>query len=124
MGIGQSEPVDVRGAFVVLIQQVQIGASAVVNEPRPEMLARDIALYLLVICKVFGRMFVDVGVDVLGGLLAANAEALHQMPCGQPAFLPGNGLDQTIAKCQIPTDLLDVLLAFHAPSMCLNTLPV
>jgi hypothetical protein len=69
-------------------------------------------------------MFGDVGVDVLGRLLAADAEALHQVSRGQPAFPPGNGLNQTIAKCQVPADLFDGLLAFHTLSMCANTLPV
>jgi len=69
-------------------------------------------------------MFGDVGVDVLGRLLAADAEALHQVSRGQPALPPGNGLNQTIAKCQIPADLRDRLFAFHDSSMCADTLPV
>lgn len=69
-------------------------------------------------------MFRDVRVDVLGRLLAADAEALDQVSRGQPALPPGNGLDQTIAKCQVPANLLDGLLAFHTLSMCANTLPV
>ncbi|MNG22200.1 hypothetical protein D3C84_1066590 [compost metagenome] len=69
-------------------------------------------------------MFIDVGVDVFRGLLAADAEALDQVTRGQPAFPPGDGLDQTIAKCQVPAHLFDGLLAFHIRSMWLNTLPV
>ncbi|MNG37605.1 hypothetical protein D3C84_1250150 [compost metagenome] len=69
-------------------------------------------------------MFSDVRIDVFRRLLAADAEALNQVPRGQPAFPPDNGLDQTIAKCQVPADLCDGLFAFHNPSMCANTLPV
>ncbi|MNO66851.1 hypothetical protein D3C76_576500 [compost metagenome] len=124
MRIGQCQPVDVRGPLIVLIKQVQVGAGAVVDEQRLELLAWYIALELLVICQVFGRMFGDVGIDVLRRLLAADAKALHQVARGQPAFPPGNGLDQTIAKCQVPAYLLDGLLAFHTLSMCAITLPV
>ncbi|MNI73704.1 hypothetical protein D3C73_1297300 [compost metagenome] len=113
-----------RSSLVVLIKQVQIGTGAVVNEQRFELRARDVALELLVICQVSGRMFIDVGIDVFRRLLAADAEALHQVSRGQPALPPGNGLNQTIAKCQIPADLFDGLLAFHNLSMCANTLPV
>ncbi|MOA57829.1 hypothetical protein D3C78_1820850 [compost metagenome] len=52
---------------------------------------------MLVIFEVFRRVLVDVGVDVLRRLLAADAEALHQVIRGQAAFPPGHGLDQTIA---------------------------
>ena len=124
--IRQSQSVDVRGALIVLVEQVQVGAGAgaVVDEQRLEMLARHIALELLVICQVFGRMFGDVRVDVLRRLLAADAKALHQVARGQPAFPPGNGLDQVIAKCHAPAYSLDGLLAFHTLSMCAITLPV
>ena len=124
MGVRQGQPVDVRCPFVVLVKQVQIGTGAVVNEQRFEVLAGYVAFALLVICQVSGRMFIDVGVDVLGRLLTADAEALDQVPRGQPAFPPGDSLDQAIAKCQVPAHLLDGLLAFHTRSMCLNTLPV
>ena len=69
-------------------------------------------------------MLGDLGIDVLGGLLATDAKALYQVARGQPAFSPGNGLDQTIAKCEVPAYLLDGLLAFHTRSMCAITLPV
>ena len=69
-------------------------------------------------------MFGDVGIDVFGRLLAADAKALDQVPRGQSALPPGNGLNQTVAKCQVPADLFDGLLAFHNLSMCANTLPV
>ncbi|MNL52188.1 hypothetical protein D3C87_1753390 [compost metagenome] len=62
-------------------------------------------------------MFGDVGIDVFGRLLTANAEALDQVSRGQPALPPGNGLNQTIAKCQVPADLFDGLLAFHIASL-------
>ncbi|MNC47158.1 hypothetical protein D3C75_962040 [compost metagenome] len=113
-----------RSAFVVLVEQVQIGAGAVVDEQWRERLAGHVAFYFFVICKVFRRMFRDVGVDVLGRLLTADTEALHQVSRGQTAFPPGDGLDQTIAKCQVPAYLLDGLLAFHTLSMCAITLPV
>ncbi|MNI51754.1 hypothetical protein D3C73_1064940 [compost metagenome] len=124
MRISQCQPVNVWGTFIVLVKQVQIGAGAVVDESRLELLARYIALDLLVIRQVFGRMFCDVGIDVFRRLLAADAKALHQVARGQPALPPGNGFDQTIAKCQVPAYLLDRLLAFHTLSTCANTLPV
>ncbi|MNY26084.1 hypothetical protein D3C86_1599120 [compost metagenome] len=62
-------------------------------------------------------MLGDVGVDVLGGLLTADAEALRQVHRGQPAFPPRHGFDQSVAKGEVPTDLLDGLLAFHVASM-------
>ena len=69
-------------------------------------------------------MLGDVGVDVFRRLLATDAKALDQVSRGQPALPPGNGLNQTIAKCQLPADLRDRLFAFHDPSMCADTLPV
>ncbi|MNH39396.1 hypothetical protein D3C79_1005600 [compost metagenome] len=107
-----------------LIQQLQIGIGAVVDEQRLELLAGYITLQLLVICKVFRRMLADVGIDVLGGLLAADAKALHQVARGQAALPPGHGFDQAIAKCQVPADLVYLLSTFHGPSMCANCLPV
>ena len=69
-------------------------------------------------------MLGDVGVDVLGCLLMADAEALHQVHRGQPAFPPCDGFDQSVAKGEVPTDLRDGLIAFHVASMRANTLPV
>nr|GFD18038.1 hypothetical protein [Tanacetum cinerariifolium] len=96
-------------ARVGLVQQVQIGVGAVVDEQRFEVRARYVALQLLVICKIFRRMVIDVRIDVFRRLLTTDPEALDQVSRGQPAFPPGNGLDQTVAKCQIPPNLLDVL---------------
>jgi hypothetical protein len=39
-------------------------------------------------------MFASVGIDVLGRVLAADAEMLDQVHRGQPAFSPGDGFDQ------------------------------
>src|SRR3546814_13780447 len=55
-----------------------LGAGAAVDEQRLEAFGRLVALQVAVICQVFGRMFVQVGVDVLRCLLAADAETLHQ----------------------------------------------
>ena len=63
-------------------------------------------------------MLVQVGVDVFGGLLPADAETLHQMAGGQATFPPGNRLDQPVTQCQIPANLTDRLLAFHARPIC------
>lgn len=38
-------------------------------------------------------MFIDVGVDVFGCLLATDAKALNQVPRGQAALPPDNRLD-------------------------------
>jgi hypothetical protein len=67
-------------------------------------------------CKVFGRMLGDVGIDVLGCLLTADAETLHQVSRGQPAFPPCDGFNQSIANGEASTDLRDGLLAFHVAS--------
>ena len=65
---------------------VEHGAGAVIDEQRFELLTRYIALALLVICQVSGRMFIDVGIDVLGCLLAADIEGVAQVIGSQPAF--------------------------------------
>ncbi|MNJ60866.1 hypothetical protein D3C77_566270 [compost metagenome] len=99
MGIRQLQPFDMFGALIVLEQQVQIGADAIVDKARLEGFRRYVAFELLVICQVSGRMLGDVGVDVLRRLLATDTKALHQVAGGQAAFPPGHGLDHTIAKC-------------------------
>ena len=71
--------------------------------------------------RVLRGMFGDGGVDVLGGLLAADTEALHQVLCGQPAFPPGYGLDQTIANGKIPEDGFGGGAAFHGVLTCLKS---
>ncbi|MNR28602.1 hypothetical protein D3C85_1459310 [compost metagenome] len=113
MGIGQGQALDMRGALVVLVEQVEVGVRAVVDEQGAELPARDVALQVLVICQVFGRMFADVGVDVLGRLLAADAEALHQVVGGQAPLPPDHRLDQAVAQGQVPAHMFDRLLAFH-----------
>ncbi|WVM94573.1 hypothetical protein ULG90_03465 [Halopseudomonas pachastrellae] len=57
-------------------------------------------------------MLGDVGIDVLGGLLAADAKALDQVLCGQPTFPPGNRFDQAVAKGKIPADGFRGVAAF------------
>ncbi|MCY1421098.1 hypothetical protein D9M71_367420 [compost metagenome] len=105
--IGQCQALDMRGALMVLVEQVQIGAGAVVDEQRLEASARDVPFQMLVIFEVLRRVFADVGVDVLRRLLAADAEALHQVIGGQAALPPGHCLDQAIAQGQIPAHGLD-----------------
>lgn len=105
--IGQCQALDMPGALMVLVEQVQVGAGAVVYEQRLEAAARDVPLQMLVIFQVLRRVFVDVGVDVLRRLLTADAEALHQVIGGQAALSPGHGLDQVIAQGQIPAHGLD-----------------
>ncbi|MDT4831952.1 hypothetical protein FQZ97_654840 [compost metagenome] len=96
-----------RGALMILIEQVQIGAGAVVDEQRLESAARYVPLQMLVVFQVLRRVFVDVGVDVFRRLLAADAEALHQVIGGQTAFPPGHRLDQAVAQRQIPAHGFD-----------------
>ncbi|MNJ77324.1 hypothetical protein D3C77_747960 [compost metagenome] len=58
-------------------------------------------------------MLADVGVDVLGRLLAADAEALHQVARGQAAFPPGDRFDQAVAQGEVPADVAERLFPFH-----------
>ncbi|MNQ65458.1 hypothetical protein D3C85_799130 [compost metagenome] len=113
MGIGQGQAFDMRCALVVLVEQVKVGVAAVVDEQRTELFARDVALQVLVICQVFGRVFADIGIDVLGCLLPADAETLHQMVGGQAPLPPDHRLDQAVAQGQVPAHMFDRLLAFH-----------
>ncbi|MNE59624.1 hypothetical protein D3C80_1547320 [compost metagenome] len=111
-------------ALVVLVEQVQVGAGAVIDEQRLELLAWHVALEVLVVVEVAGGVLAQVAVDVLRGLLAADAETLHQVPGGQAAFPPGHGFDQAIAQGQIPANACHRLLALHACCSCAKTLPV
>jgi len=122
MRIGESQALDVRGAVAVLVQQMQVSAGAAVDEQWLELLARLVTLQVTVICKVFRRVLVEVGVDVLRCLLAADAETLYQMTRGQTAFSPGDRLYQAVTQGQIPADLADRLLAFHTRLICWKTL--
>ncbi|MCY1370565.1 hypothetical protein D9M69_576630 [compost metagenome] len=109
---------------MVLIEQVQVRTRTVVDEQRFEMLAGDVALEVFVVLEIPWRVGGNVRVDVLRGLLATDAEALHQVVGGQTPFPPGHGFDQSIAQGQIPAYLLNALLAFHRDSICSKSLPV
>lgn len=109
---------------MVLVELVQVGTGAVVDKQWSELLARHIPLQMLVIFQVLRSVFIDIGVDVLGRLLTANAKALHQVVRGQPTLPPGHRLDEAIAQRQIPAYRFDLLLAFHSHSICSKTLPV
>ena len=78
---------------MILVQEVQISACAVIYKQRLEVLAWHIPLQILVVFKIVLGMLGDVGVDVLRGLLPADTKALNQMVGGQTAFPPGDGLD-------------------------------
>ena len=69
-------------------------------------------------------MFGDVHIDVVGGLPAFATNALDHVPRGLPALLPGDNLDQAVAKCQVSANLFNAMHAFHPLVTCANTLPV
>jgi hypothetical protein len=71
--------------------------------------------------RVLRGMFGDGGADVLGGLLAADTGALHQVLCGQPAFPLGGCLDQAAAKGKIPEGGFRGVAAFHGVLTCLKS---
>lgn len=70
--------------------------------------------------RVLRGMVGDGGADVLGGLLAADTEALHQV-LGQPAFPPGGRLDQAVTKGKIPANGFGGGTAFHGVLTCLKS---
>gem|GEM_PF-6415502 len=112
MRIGQRQALNVRRTVMTLIQQVQIGAGAVIDKAWLKALAWYIALQMLVVLKVLRGMLGDVGVDVFGGLLAADTKALDQVLCGQSTLPPSNRFDQAVAKGEIPADGFRGLLRF------------
>ncbi|MNO77081.1 hypothetical protein D3C76_681790 [compost metagenome] len=77
------------------------------------MLSGNVALQVLVVDQIFGRMLIDVGVDVLGGLLAADAEALHQMIRRQASFPPSDSFNQLVPQRQIPAHSCNSTCPFH-----------
>ncbi|MCY1528432.1 hypothetical protein D9M68_635370 [compost metagenome] len=109
---------------MVLVEQVQVRTRTVVDEQRLEMLAGDVALEVLVVLQIPWRVRGNVGVDVLRGLLATDAETLHQVVGGQTPLPPGHGFDQSIVQGEIPAHVLNALLAFHRSPICSKSLPV
>ncbi|MNG05693.1 hypothetical protein D3C84_888990 [compost metagenome] len=102
-----------RCPFAVLVQQVQIGTGAVINEQRAELATGYVPLDVLVVIQVAGRVVSQVAIDVFRGLLPTDAETLHQMPCGQTPFPQCDGFNQSVTQRQIPTNTGHSLLALH-----------
>jgi len=121
MRIGQRQALNVRRTVMTLIQQVQIGAGAVIDKAWLKALAWYIALQMLVVLKVLRGMLGDVGVDVFGGLLAADTKALDQVLCGQSTLPPSNRFDQAVAKGEIPADGFRGVAAFYGVLTCLKS---
>ena len=78
-------------------QQVQVFADVTPGHHRPELRGRNITLEVPVVLQVPRRQFPQVGVDVLGRLLAADAEAVTDVIGGQAAFPQCDGLNQSVA---------------------------
>ena len=60
------------------------------------------ALQVAVVLEVAGAMLGQVGVDVFGGLLAADAKGAHQVVGREPAFPEADDFDEAVAEQQVP----------------------
>ena len=69
-----------------------------------EFSSRLVTLKVFVVLQIARAYLADIAIDVLAGLLSADAESVAQVPCGEAALPKGNGFDIAVAQQQVPTE--------------------
>src|SRR5690606_27254286 len=78
--------------FLLARQQIHVLTHYATSNNWTKLSSRYVALKMTIVNKIVWCQFPQIGIDILGGLLATYAKTVTDVVCGQPTFPQGNSL--------------------------------